>query len=53
MLNKNQYELLSTHFPAWDKLTEEQRHLIINNSSLISVKKIHLFKIQQLAVPVF
>lgn len=39
MLNKNQYELLSSHFPAWDKLTANQQQLIIDNASLLSVKK--------------
>ena len=39
MLNKNQHELLSSHFPAWDKLTSRQQQIIIDNSSLLSVKK--------------
>lgn len=39
MLNKNYYELLNTHFPAWDKLTKTQQQSIIDNSTLISVKK--------------
>ena len=39
MLNKNQYELLSSHFPAWNKLTANQQQLIIDNASLLSVKK--------------
>lgn len=39
MLNKNQHELLSSHFPAWDKLTSSQQQIIIDNASLLSVKK--------------
>ena len=39
MLNKNYYELLSTHFPAWTKLTKTQQQLIINNATLISIDK--------------
>lgn len=39
MLNKNYYELLSTHFPAWTKLTKTQQQLIIDNATLISIDK--------------
>ena len=30
---------VSSHFPAWDKLTANQQQLIIDNASLLSVKK--------------
>ena len=39
MLNKNYYELLSTHFPAWTKLTKTQQQIIIDNATLISIDK--------------
>lgn len=39
MLNKNYHKLLSTHFPAWTKLTKTQQQLIIDNATLIAIDK--------------
>ena len=39
MLDKNYYSLLNSHFPAWDKLSEEHKQIIIKNSSLLSIEK--------------
>lgn len=39
MLNNRDFVLLNTHFPAWNKLSPAQQQIIINNSSLLKVKK--------------
>lgn len=39
MLSNSNYELLSTHFPAWEELTQAQKQIILNNSSLIFAAK--------------
>ena len=39
MLNNDDFNLLNTHFPAWQQLTTKQQQIISQNASLIQVKK--------------
>lgn len=39
MLAEIYHKLLATHFPAWDKLTEKEKQLLLQNASLIKAPK--------------
>lgn len=42
MLDKNHYELLDSHFPAWNKLSEVQKQSIMQTASALAIKKNNL-----------
>ena len=39
MLDKIDYQLLATHFPAWDKLSAKQQELLCQNATLLNAPK--------------
>ena len=39
MLDKIDYQLLATHFPAWDKLSTKQQQILCQNATLLNAPK--------------